>query len=84
LEGLESREAHLRRTRATEVRVVGNVEDLREPPGVEKYRAKPVDAGFRVNDVERLEELRVKLVGEGQRDGMVHVVNDKRFAPSPS
>ncbi|KAF2756611.1 Ribokinase-like protein [Pseudovirgaria hyperparasitica] len=41
-EGVE-RARHLARTRAAEVKVVRNVEDLRVPPGVERFRARAVD-----------------------------------------
>jgi len=39
----EAKRKHLMKTKAAEVRVVRNVEDLRNPPDIEGFRAKPLE-----------------------------------------
>ena len=80
----EGLEAHLRRTKAAEIRVVSNANVLREPPDVEKYRAGVLDTGLRVNDMMGSEELERKTMGGDLRDGVVPVVSDGRYAPGSS
>jgi len=77
-------EAHLRRTKAAEVRVVSNAHILRDPPDVEKHRARVLEVGLKVNDVLGLEELEGKVMDGDLRHGVVPVVSDGRFAPRPS
>ena len=55
--GGEGLDAHLHRTKAAEVKVVGNACVLRDPPDVEKYRARALEGGLRVNDVLDLEGM---------------------------
>jgi pyridoxine kinase len=76
IEGIkgESLEAHLRRTKAAEVRLVSNAHVLRDPPDVEKYRARVLG----------LEELEGNAMDGDLRDCVVSVVSDGRFAPGPS
>lgn len=80
--GGEGLEAHLHRTKAAEVRVVNNAHVLRDPPDVEKYRAKALEGGLRVNNMLNLKELEEKVMGRDLRDGVVPVLSDGRFASS--
>ena len=65
-------ERHLRLTRAAEVRVVRNVQALREPPDLENFEAQPVDIeGGGKDEMEGVkDELGVLKVAGGE--GAVH------------
>jgi len=77
-------EAHFRRTNAAEIKVVSYAHVLKDPPDIEKYRARDLEWRLRVNDVLDLEELEGKVIDGDLQDGVVPVVSDRRFAPSSS
>lgn len=74
---------HLRRTKESEVRVVRNAGHLREPPDVGKFKAKAVDVevkGGTLDDIRKPDELGVISLG-GNKEGAIHVENDRRWGP---
>lgn len=58
----EGLDAHLRRTKAAEVRVVANACILRDPPDIEKYRVRELKVGLEVNNVLDLERMEGKVM----------------------
>jgi len=74
-------EAHLRKTRAAEVRVVRNADDLRKPPDLERFRAQNMEVGKKLGEERQPNELGVTSLGGEPGVGAVHTENDRRWGP---
>jgi len=68
----QSKERHLKLTKAAEVRVVRNVKDLLDPPDVERFKAQDLDVHLQDEAPAQPDELGVVNAGVGGQ-GAVHL-----------
>lgn len=69
------KDAQLRRTKAAEVRVVRNAEDLRDPPDVEKFRAEELHVAGEEEVKEEAGEERPDELGVLKSGEAMHVTS---------
>jgi pyridoxine kinase len=77
----EEKKKHLKKTKAAEVRVVRNVQDLLNPPDVDRYKAQALDVEYKKAPYQQSDDLGVVNLGGKSGAGLVHTLNDARWGP---